>query len=109
MFKINPSPTFRARVPLTIPGEETRAVVDFTFRHKGRVAFAAWWESIDGRKDVEILADIIVGWSGVLDDKGDEIAFSSEALTQVLDHYPASAMEIHAAYRKALWESREKN
>ncbi len=109
MFKINPAPTFRAKVPLTVPGEDARAVVEFEFRHKGRTAFATWWDSIGERDDPAVLADVIVSWTGVIDDKGAEVPFSADVLAQVLDNYPASAFDILGAYRRALWESREKN
>jgi len=109
MFKINPSPTFRAKVPLTVPGAEERSVIEIEFRHKGRTAFTAWWDSVLARKDAAVLGDVIVAWDGVIDDKGDPVVYSPEALAQLLDNYPASAMDILTTYRRALWESREKN
>ncbi len=108
-FRINPAPTFRVKVLLTVPGAESRGVVEFEFRHKGRTEFAAWWESVDGRKDAEILADVVAGWSDVIDEQGNQVPYSAEALAQLVDRFPASALEIQAAYRKALWEAREKN
>lgn len=109
MFKINPAPTFRARVPLSVPGADSAVTVEFEFKHKGRTALAVWWKSVDGRKDAEILAEIIASWKGPIDDKGEPVQFSVEALSQVLDNYPASAAEILTAYEKELWKSREKN
>lgn len=108
-FRINPAPTFRVKVPLTVPGAEARGVVEIEFRHKGRQAFAAWWQSIDGRTDAEILADVIAGWSDVIDDRGDPVAYSPEALALLIDRFPTAALELQGAYRKALWEAREKN
>lgn len=109
MFKINPDATFKAKVNLTIPGREEPAVIDIEFRHKGRAAFAAWWESIEGKNDVDILSGIIASWSGPLDDEGKPLTYSESALTQMIDHYPASAGELIRAYRKELFESRAKN
>jgi hypothetical protein len=108
-FRIVPSPTFRVKVPLTVPGAESRGVVEIEFRHKGRAAFVSWWESMDGRKDAEILAEIIAGWSDVIDDHGNEVAYSDEALALLVDRFPSSALELQGAYRRALWEAREKN
>lgn len=109
MFKIVPNPTFKARVSLTVPGEDALPVIDVEFRHKGRAAFAAWWESVTARTDAECLNEVIVGWSGVIDETGADVAYSLAALTQMLDRYPASAVELAGAYRKALMESRAKN
>jgi len=117
MFKINPNPTFTAKVSLSVPGDAAPVVIDIEFKHKGRAAYAAWWESVptaktgDGarRTDADILDEVMVGWTGPLDDKGEPVPYSRDALSQLLDNYPASTMEIYEAYRRALWESREKN
>lgn len=108
-FRIVPNPTFRVKVPLTVPGADLRAVVEIEFKHKGRTAFVAWWESITGRTDAEILADVIADWSDVIDDKGEQVAYTPDALALLIDRFPASAMELQGAYRRALWEAREKN
>lgn len=108
-FRINPSPTFRAKVPLTVPGAEKRAVVEFEFRHKGRAQYAAWIESARGRNDAEALAEVIAGWSGVVDEQGADLPYSEEMLGVLIDRYPASALEILKGYHDALWEAREKN
>lgn len=108
-FRIVPSPTFRVKVPLTVPGADARGVVEIEFKHKGRAAFAAWWSTVDGRADADILGDVIAGWSDVIDDKGDPVVYGPEALSLLLDRFPASAIEIRDAYAKALWEAREKN
>jgi len=108
-FRINPSPTFRVKVPLSVPGAEVRGIIEVEFRHKGRGAYAAWWDSIGTRGDAQVLGEIIAGWSDVIDDKGDAVAYSAEALELLLDRYPASGLELLAQYKRALWEAREKN
>lgn len=108
-FRIVPSPTFRVKVPLTVPGADTRGVIDVEYRHKGRQEFAAWWDAIDGRTDAEVLADVITGWSDVIDADGNPVAYTPEALALLIDRFPASAVELLGAYRKGLFEAREKN
>ncbi len=108
-FRINPSPTFRVKVPLSVPGAEARGVIEIEFRHKGRVAYAAWWDSIGTRSDAEVLNEIIAGWSDVIDDKGESVTYNAEALALLLDRFPASGLELLAHYKRALWEAREKN
>src|SRR5512133_454055 len=103
MFKINPAPTFRAKVALTVPGAETAAVVEFEFRHKSRSAFVAWWEASQQRKSVDALADIIVSWDeAVVDDAGNPIPYSADALAKMLNSYHAAGTEILTAYYKEL-------
>lgn len=108
-FRINPAPTFRAKVPLSVPGADARGVVEIEFRHKGRAAYAAWWDSIGQRGDAEVLDEIIAGWSDVIDDKGEPVAYSLDALRLLVDRFPASGLEILAHYKRALWEAKEKN
>jgi hypothetical protein len=108
-FNINPSPTFRVKVPLSVPGAEARGVVEIEFRHKGRAAYAAWWDSIGSGSDVDVLSEVIADWTDVIDDKGAPVAYGKEALALLLDRFPASGLEILANYKRALFEAREKN
>lgn len=108
-FRIVPSPTFRVKVPLTVPGAAGPGVVEIEYRHKGREAYAAWWDSIGARGDAEVLDEVIAGWTDVIDDRGEPVAYAIDALRLLLDRFPAAGMEILAAYKRALWESREKN
>ncbi|MBU0752364.1 MAG: phage tail assembly chaperone [Gammaproteobacteria bacterium] len=108
-FRIVPSPTFRVKVPLTVPGAAAAGVVEVEFKHKGREAYGAWWDSIGSRGDAEVLDEVITGWTDVIDDKGEPVPYGLEALALLLDRFPASGIELLAAYKKALWEAREKN
>ena len=110
MFKINPAPTFHAPVSLSIPGAESPAIVKVEFRHKSRTEFMAWWEKSQKRKAVDALADVIVSWGEeVIDQDGKPLAYSKEALAQLLDNYHASGTEILQTYYRELVESRKKN
>ena len=105
MFVLQPKPTFKADV--TIPTPTGEGKISFEFKHKGRKALRAFFESLssgeNAREDSEALLDLIQGWSGV-----DE-AFSPEALETLLDNYPSSAKAIFEAYNKGLFEGRQKN
>ena len=109
MFKLTPSPTFEAVVDVTVPGADAKAPIVFTFRHKGRAALKAWAEAVEGRADVDVLADVVAGWRGVCDDRGDEVPYSREALAQLLDAYPAASGEVFRGYMQAHFEARRKN
>jgi hypothetical protein len=92
-----------------VPGADARGVVEIEFRHKGRAAYAAWWDSIADRGDAEVLDEIIAGWSDVIDDRGEPVPYDIDALRLLCDRFPASAIELLAAYKHGLWEAREKN
>ena len=103
MFKLQPNPTFKARVPITVPGQAKPAEVEIEFRHMGREAVRAYFESLPGKTDLDAVELIVVGWSGV------DSAFSREALGQLLDAYPAAAAAIFETFRRELFEARTKN
>lgn len=109
MLPINPDATFKVPVSITVPGKTEPAVIEIEYRHKGRKAYQVWWDSANGRSDVEVLGEAIVGWTGPIDEHGSSLAYTAENLALVLDRYPASALEILSAYRSGLLDSRAKN
>jgi hypothetical protein len=109
MFKINPSPTFKAFVSLTVPGQEAPGAVSFTFRHQGRAALDTWIKAASDKTDAALLGAVISGWEGVSDQDDLPLAYSADNLGLLLDAYPAAGGEIFMGYLKALTESRAKN
>lgn len=108
MLKLVPNPTFTAPVQITVPGGalETLRV---TFRHKSADGLAAWFTANVEKSAKEALLEVIESWSGVVDEKGEEVPFSDEALDRLLHGYKPAANELITAYVKALTESRAKN
>lgn len=103
MFKINPNPTFTAKVQLSVPGQDRRETVDIEFKHLSRKDIKNFFEGIEGKTDAESLGEIIVAWKGI------DAPFSAANLEQLLDNYPASARELYEAFRAELMEARQKN
>lgn len=113
MFTLQPNPTFKLDV--TIPTPTGEGKIKFEFKHKGRKALAEFIKNLvpaetaegaepeEGRKDSEVLLEIVAGWEGV-DQK-----FSPEALDTLLDNYPSAAKAIFDAYIPALTEGAAKN
>lgn len=105
MFVLQPKPVFQAQV--TIPTPTGEGTITFQFKHKGRKALKAFFDSLGegetARPDSEALLELVDGWTGV-DEK-----FSPEALDILLDNYPAAARAIFEAYNKGLFEGRQKN
>lgn len=108
MIRLIPHPTFRARVKFTQPGGED-AFVDFVFRHKAPVALAAWLEASKDKNISGALADVIEGWSGVIDEAGGEVAFDADALAAFCAGHGPRAKELLGAYLREMVESRIKN
>lgn len=116
MFKLNPAPVFAAVVALSVPGAAAAAAIEMTFKHKGRTALDAWMKKpallrVEGKSisDAEYLAEVVVGWSGVKDDDGNDVPFTVENLEKLIEAYPASGQEIFSAYVAQLTEARAKN
>ena len=103
MFKLKPNPTFFAPVEISVPGEAEPAKFEVEFKHKSASDLHAYFSNLSGRTDADALAEVIAGWRGV------DVPYSAEALADLLNNYPVSAMELFTAYRRELLESRRKN
>jgi hypothetical protein len=99
MFKMQPAPTFRAKVKIPVPGEAS-GVLEVEFRHKTRKALKAYLEGTKDREDLDALEEIIVGWSGA------EVEYSREALATLIDNYAGAAAALVGAYAKELADAR---
>lgn len=105
MFSLNPTPEFRAKVPMSAPGA-AQVLVEFVFRHRSKSALRDWLQA--GRPEAEMLAEVVSGWDGIAD-KGEPVPYSAAALATLLDNYPTAASEIFSAYMRELTEARTKN
>ena len=59
-------------------------------------------------EDQSACAEILVGWSNVVDDSGEQIPFSSKALDQLLE-LPTIAAQIIRAWSESLEIAKRKN
>lgn len=105
MFKLQPNPTFKKDVTIQSPNGD--GVIEFEFKHKGRKALKAFFDSLGegetARPDAEALLDLVAGWGGA------DGEFSPAALEQLLDDYPTAAKSIFEAYNEGLFEGKAKN
>ena len=109
MIKLIPNPTFKARVPFSIPGEEQPAVIEIEFAHRAPPALVAWWQSAKDRPVAEAMADVVKGWTGVIDESGAEVPYSADTLAQFIGNSSTRGQELLRAYLRELTESRLKN
>lgn len=94
MFKLTQVRTFKARVPIPVPGQPKDAVLEIEYIFKDRDEITAYIESMTPpkgeppRKDEDILQEIVCGWKDVDEE------FSPESFTRLLKNYPGAARSI---------------
>lgn len=109
MFNVDPNPTFTTPVHLSRPGLAEPIQVQITFKHKNRMEVAAWVARGAGATDdVQLLGEVIEGWSGLLDAEGKEVPYSTTALSKLLTNYTPARGEIFRAYLSELTEAKKK-
>jgi len=88
-FKLNPDPTFKAKVAIPVPGSAP-AKVEFTFKHKTREQLKEWVES-PSNDEVAQFREMVAGWE--LDDE-----FNDDNIRRLCDNYPGASLAVLAAY-----------
>lgn len=101
MFKLQPNPTFKAKVEIRLPGQKKPSEIEFEFRHFSM----SKWEAIASDKAVKdaLIDDVVVGWSGV-----DE-AYSPEALATLFDEFPGAVSAVFEKFVSELFGAKQKN
>lgn len=124
MLKLNPDPTFKADVAITVPGQSEPGTISLTFKYRSRKEYADFlnWlkgddvadevendeeaeavEKVSGKTTAEAFPEFVSGWKGM------NAKFTPENIEIFLDNYPAAYMEIFSQYSKLLLASRVKN
>jgi len=103
MLKLQPNPTFKAKVPVSIAGQVRPTEIEVEFKYMSRSELREFFARNSGENDDVVVKEIIVGWSGV------EEAFSEEALDRLLDKIPTASADLFAVFRRELLESKQKN
>lgn len=109
MFSLDSSPEFTADVPLSRPGISEPIAIKVTFRHKTRDALQTWIAGAPTSEDVDLLNQVIVGWTGVFDKDGAPVPYSVTVLSDLLNTFPPSRGEIFRAYLSELTDAKRKN
>jgi hypothetical protein len=100
-IKLEANPTFKAKVPVPVPGE-TPALVEFTFRHRTRDAVLKWLEESKDASDVETVKAVASAWE--LDD-----SFTDENIATLCNNYAGAGFAIVDTYLRELRGARSKN
>jgi hypothetical protein len=102
MFKLQPSPTFWAPVPIPVPGEGSK-VIELEFSYRTRDEAKEFHEWCKGKSDDEIVPKIVVGWRKV------DVPFGVEHLIALLNNYPGAAESIGSVFWSELGVAKRKN
>lgn len=103
MFKLQPNPSFIAKCPLTVPGQDRPVVVDVEFKHLSRPQLKEFFDGIKDKSDIEALGEIMLSWKGI------DAAYSQESLEKLVNNYPTAAGELFETFHRELMEARRKN
>jgi len=102
MLKLQPNPTFKAKVGIPVPGEEKPAEIVCVFAHMTRDEFRdfAAPEASATRRDADSLARILRGWEDV------DVPFSADAVEQLCQQYHGAAFAISSVFVQELTKAR---
>ncbi len=110
MLKLVPNPTFKAKVPVYVPGNDDPVMVEFEFKHKTRSDLKALVERMNGESkgkkaqptDEDVILDLVEGWE--LDDP-----FNAASVKQLVENYHGVAVSVFNTYISAINQARAKN
>lgn len=100
-LKLNPDPTFKAKVGIPVPGAGLD-FVEFTFKHRTRDELDSFLKTADELRDAALIMEVASGWELVE-------AFTTENVTRLVQNYIASPQAVFQAYLDELTRAREKN
>lgn len=101
-LKLQPDPTFKAKVEIAVPGAAPASVV-FTFKHRTRQEMERFLPTVtEMQDDAQLIMALCTGWE-LADD------FTEENVRALVDAYIAAPGAIFEAYIKELTGNRTKN
>lgn len=103
-LSINPAPTFKADVPVSLAGKDNAVVdVEMTFRHRTKSELVALQERSLKQSDLETFNEMVTGWN--LEDA----PFDPEHVAAFLENYAGAALATWETYKAELTKVKRKN
>lgn len=100
-FKLAVAPTFKAKVAIPVHGGET-VELSFEFKHRTRDQLADMMKTIEKRKDVDLMLDVLAGWE--LDDP-----FGKESIELLCQNFAGAPREIFGTYITEITQAKRGN
>lgn len=112
-FVLKQSDTYSWPVTFEVPtdgGRHERQTFDGEFKRlpQSRIREMGKLIETNDTTDMEVASEVLVGWSGITDDQGQDVPFSQKALEQLLE-VPLLATQVVAAYFQSLSGAKRKN
>lgn len=110
MFKIAVTPTYAWPVRFTLPGSSTPVSYEAQFARLSQEELDEMEDKIAAGeiKDQQILDRVLVGWSKIVDEDGEPIAFGSPGAEVVFNTYPFRPATVRA-FLASLKDAKAKN
>jgi len=83
-------------------------IADIQVQAQKLVKAAENGEQLDGISDVSVADEVLVGWSGILDEDGEEVPYSDANKAMLLE-VPLMAASLVQAYFASLTDEKRKN
>lgn len=103
MLKRIISPTFQAKVKIPVYDEPGFEVIRVTYKYRDRDELKVFMQNVSGRKDPDLIMDIISGWEDVEDE------FCKESVEYYCSKYHGFAKSLFDSYLDELTKTRIKN
>jgi len=113
MFKLAQSPSYKWSVKIELPvdgGKFEKATFDAEFKRISQSRINELRTDMDkpGYSEMDLVKEVLVGWSGVVDADGNEVPYSEGNRDQLLD-IPTVAVAIGMAFFESLAGAKRKN
>lgn len=113
MFKLAQSPSYSWSVKIELPvdgGKFEKATFDAEFKRLSQTRINELRTEMEkpGYSEIDLVKEVLLGWSGVVDADGNEVPYSEGARDQLLD-IPTVAASIGIAFFESLAGARRKN
>ena len=99
-LKLNPDPTFKAKVAVPVPGGT--ADVEFTFKYRDRKTALAWVDESKDAEEADLMLEMAEAWD--LDDP-----FDRDSMEKLCNSYPGASRAVADRYMRELAGIRQGN
>lgn len=106
-FKISQKPTFITRVTVETPNQKGGFDTSHFNAEFKRIGMDVM-EELRGKKQAEVLREMLVGWTDLLDDANEQVPFNDDNIV-VLLNIPQALAGLSEAFWGSIFKAKEKN
>jgi len=109
MFKVVTPKQFKQEIELVIPGLEAPAKVEIEFKYVRPADLTDYFKGFGTKPLVDGLSEVIISWTGFVDEADTPIPFSKEALQNLQEDFHSVPDQILQGWLVGLGAARLKN